>query len=134
MKNVKALVARGRAAAEHLMLDSCQIKRPVVPTTDRTTGAVSDGYAPDAIYSGKCKLQSYTNRTIDPVSGDHRFTIQHCTLDIPISAVGINIGDVLVITDAALDPDLANRKFRITGLSNKSIATARRLNAEEITG
>lgn len=126
-------MARGQRASEGQMLDTCIIRRPIGQDTDEN-GVVTDNYDPTPVYEGPAKIQAYTNRVLNPIGGEHRYTIQHYTVDIPINVTGVHIADVAEISVAVIDPDLTGRLFQITGLSNKSLSTTRRLNVEEVTG
>lgn len=122
----------GRRAAERLMVETCTIGRQSGLTTDQTTGKVTPAY--EQVYSGPCKVQTFTNREIFKDGGEHQFIVQRYELEIPFSATGVRTGDVATITSSQLDPDMPGRQYRVAALLNKSFATARRLSVEELTG
>ena len=119
-------VHAGRAAAAALMVDSCQITHPGEQVTDRRTGGV---YAvPDAVvYTGRCKVQSYQPFEQTPEAGAHTYTAQRYQVHVPVGSYVPHIGDVVTITAAAMDPNLAGRTYRVVALLHKSLATAYRL-------
>ena len=128
--SVGAALNRGRRLAESLMVDTCTIRRQTGLTTDPATGNVTPAY--ETIYAGKCKVQTFTNRGTRNVGGEYEFVIQRYEVQVPISATGIQVNDEAVITASMHDSDLTGRAYRIVGLMNKSLATARRMGVEEM--
>lgn len=120
-----------QAAAESLMIDQCVVERATGEVTDPVTGVVSEGW--EAIYSGKCKVQSRTAVATEPMAGGHRFTIEQLAVHFPVS-VPCRLDDRVTITAAALDPHLVGLQFRLTELPRGSIRTANRWNAELVAG
>jgi hypothetical protein len=119
-----------RRAAEGRMADQCTIRRQTGLVTDPNTGNVYPGY--ETIYSGKCKVQTFTNRELMKSGGEHEFIVQRYEVQIPVSAVGVRVNDEAVMDASVNDPDLVGRVYRIVGLMNKSEASARRLGVEEM--
>jgi hypothetical protein len=128
--NLDGILSRARRMAERLMVDQCIVRRQTGLATDPATGVVSPAY--EAIYSGKCKVQTFTNRELMKEAGEHQFVIQRYEVQVPVSAVGIMTNDEVLMTVSAYDADLVGRSYRIVGLMNKSQATARRLGVEEM--
>ena len=128
--SVVGIIARGRRLAERLMVDQCIIQHQTGLVTDPATGVVSPAYA--TIYTGKCKVQTFTNRELLKSAGEYQFVIQRYEVQVPVSAVGVQVNDEVVITATEFDPDLVGRSYRVVGLMNKSQATARRLGVEEM--
>jgi hypothetical protein len=114
------------------MVDQCIIRRQTGLATDLTNGKVTPEYT--TVYQGKCKVQTFTNRELLQTGGEHQFIVQRYEVQVPVSAVGVRTNDQVLITASAHDPDLVNRVYRIVGLMNKSMATARRFGVEEPTG
>lgn len=131
---------RGRRLAESLMVDECIIRRQSGLATDPATGAVTPAYT--TVYpsvqdiangnKGKCKVQTFTNRELLKNGGQYEFVVQRYEVQIPVAAVGVNVNDEALITSSAHDPELPGRAYRIVGLMNKSLGTARRLGVEEM--
>jgi hypothetical protein len=128
--SVGPVLYRGRRLAESLMVDQCTIRRQTGIATDPDTGAVAPTY--EVVYSGKCKVQTFTNRELVKSGGLHEFINQRYEVDIPVSAVGVLVNDEITLNAATYDADLAGRRYRVVGLMNKSLGTARRLGVEEM--
>lgn len=132
---IATLLARGRDAAERLMVDTCTITRPGPVVTNHLTGVVTPA-APVTVYTGPCKVQtagrSATGRRLD--AGEVSVVVLRLELHLPVAtSVGVQRGDVVAITTAVNDPDLTSRSFLVHDLSHKTHATARRLQMEEAT-
>jgi hypothetical protein len=106
------------------------IRRKTGDTTDPDTGVVTPTYA--TVYTGKCKVQTFTNRELVKSGGEHEFINQRYEVDIPVSAVGVLVNDEITLDVATYDVDLVGRQYRVVGLMNKSLGTARRLGVEEL--
>jgi hypothetical protein len=124
------LLARGRARAESLMVDSCVIRRRTGSTVDPDTGAEVPTYT--QVYEGKCRIQFRGLATESPTSGQQRVDLLTTEIQLPITVTDIAVNDVVEIT-ASLDPDLPGRLLRINNRMHKTHATARRMSVEEIT-
>jgi polyisoprenoid-binding protein YceI len=114
--------------------------------TDPETGEVTNSLTD--VYAGPCKVQQTIAQSSNPVAGEHRFTVQSARLDIPVSVVGVRVGDVAVASflDTATYPDgtfpsdslypaaVREATFRVVELFEKSYATAQRLRVEQVVG
>lgn len=131
--SVAALLARGRAAAEALMTDTCYVRRAGAPATNETTGAVtptwSNIYASQAA-PGVCRVQDNSGGTAE--AGENQSNLAGVVVSLPITATGIVPGDQVVIVAAGFDTALPARVFTVTRVLAKSHATARRLWCEEV--
>jgi hypothetical protein len=124
----------GRAKAESLMLDTIRITRATGTTTwDEQTGRETAG-TPTTVYQGKCRVQRRNVAEQTPEAGERTVTTQAVEVHIPVSATGVQVGDVGTVLTASMDSELVGRRFRVTGLAHKTFATARRLRCEEVTG
>ena len=128
--SVGPVLYRGRRLAESLMVDRCTIRHRTGATTDPDTGVVTPTYV--VVYSGKCKVQTFTNRELLKTGGEHEFIDQRYEVDIPVSVVGVQANDEITLDAATYDADLVGRQYRVVGLMNKSLGTARRLGVEEL--
>lgn len=128
--SVATLLARGRAAAEALMVDSCVIRRQTGSTVDPNTGAEVPTY--EQVYAGKCRVQFRGLATESPTSGQQRVDLLTTELQLPITVTDIAVNDVVEMV-TSIDPDLPGRRLRINNRMHKTHATARRLSVEEIT-
>lgn len=122
-----------RAEAEGRMVDACIITRGGgAPTFDPNTGNYMTP-AGSTIYSGSCEVQiSDGLNAREAQAGGTELSLSRLTLKVPVSAVGIRVDDVAVITTATHDPDLEDRTYRVIGEHSKTFATARRLQVEEV--
>jgi len=135
--SARAAVLRGREAAEALMIDTCEVRRPGGQTTDPDTGEVSTSgpvvYGPESPEKGKCKVQQTIAQSSKPEAGGLVFTVQDARIDFPVSAGPFHVNDVATLKTSELDPQLVGRMFRIVEVFHKSMATAQRTRVEEIT-
>lgn len=101
------------------MKDRCIIRRVLGQETDRDTGKVvpklSDPVYPNPIHPvGKVKVQSYEGYEQEKNTASTQVTVQRLSCHLPVGAYKINVGDIIEITESALDPLLVGRKYRIT--------------------
>jgi hypothetical protein len=129
----ESVLARGRAAAEAGMVDSCVIRRRTGTTTDDNSGDVTPTY--DVIYSGKCRMQQGAPAAASTDDGENEVLLVPRVLQLPVAtSAGVRAGDRVVDYVSAHDPDLTGREFVVRQEMAKSHATARRLGVEEVTG
>lgn len=127
-------LARGRLAAQALMVDACTIQHRTGQTTDPLSGVVTPTYA--LKYSGKAKVQ-----TAGAGSMGRRYNVGEVAevmvrLELHLPIVGsesVARGDLITITVCLHDAALVGRVMRVHDLSHKSFATARRFLLEEVT-
>lgn len=114
------------------MVDTCVIRAPsTFGDMDPDTGVRPE--TPGAVaYSGRCKVNTFEPHESTPESGDHVFTVQRNQVHIP-ATVTVPVGHMVTITAAQLDPNLVGRVFRVAAILHKSMATANRLQVEEVT-
>ncbi|WP_328339537.1 DUF6093 family protein [Micromonospora sp. NBC_00421] len=123
----EAVLARGRAAAERGMRDTCQIRREV---TDPDSGAVVSTWSD--VYTGRCRVQQRTPDGQPLDSGQDYVLLQRLEVQLPMSVVGLRVGDEITIT-ASVDPDLVGRVIVVQDLPHKTDATARRVGVTDRT-
>lgn len=117
------------------MVDECEITRVdgEPGEIDPETGERSP--APTVtVYTGRCKIQTYEPHESKPEAGEHRWTVQRYYAHLPVSAAAAQVGDQLTVTAATVDPQLDGRTYVVAGVHAKSLATARRLLLDEVTG
>ncbi|MGN6245116.1 MAG: DUF6093 family protein [Motilibacteraceae bacterium] len=127
--SVESATLQGRAAAEALMLDTCTITRAGTgkgPWNDGT--GQYDHPARVTVYQGKCKVQTRDVQVNNPdVAGREAFVVDW-TVHLPVvGSEGVQQGDTVTITAAALDSALVGRTFTIDGPHLGTAKTARRL-------
>lgn len=128
---LESVLTRGRAAAEALMVDACVIRRRTGETTD-DDGNVTPTYGPD-LYSGKCRTQQPNAQAAQADVGEDYQLLLRLEVHLPMSVVGLEVGDEVMITASVYDPDLPGRVFLVRDLAHKTHATARRLGVTERT-
>lgn len=129
----RALVlARGRLAAEVGMVDTCTIQRRTGQTEDEFSGVVTDTYV--QVYAGRCRLQQPGSQAQQQDVGEASILLYRVELQLPISATGLQTGDLVTITASAHDADLVGKVFYVRELPRKSEATARRVQVQERAG
>lgn len=128
---LEALLAQGRAAAEALMTDACTVRRRSGETTD-DDGVITPTYGPD-LYAGKCKIQQTNAQAAQADVGEDYQLLLRLEVHLPMSLVGLEVGDEVTVTESAYDPDLPGRVFLIRDLAHKTHATARRVGVTERT-
>ncbi len=126
-----------RAYAESRMTDTIRITRPGKTAVDPVTGAETP--TGETLYEGPGKVQTSGGMAsqTSTASGDSSnvggiVPEWSLYLHLPISATGLREKDVAQVVDSQ-DPDLKGRCMRLVNMqSEKSLATARRWNVQEI--
>lgn len=124
-----AQLLESRADAESLMLDTCTIGDLGDPVTDPDTGEVTTPLVPE--YDGRCKVQTWEAQESNPEAGGAVLTVQRYAVHIPVGSYTPEIGHVVEIGTAGMDPNLAGRRYRVVALLHKTLATAYRLGVLE---
>lgn len=119
--------------AEALMVDTCEVTRQddAQEVTDPVTGEVTSGAT--EVYTGRCKIQTGEVQEATPTTGGRLVTVQRYQLHLPIGAGPVAVGDLVRLTAATQDAQLAGRVYRIIATHHKSLATAQRIELEEVT-
>lgn len=131
MPNPAPALARGRTAAEALMVDTCTIRRYGAPVTSTLDGTVTR--ATTVVYSGKCRIQQTDAESRTEDSGEAYLHLQRVVVQLPMSVVGLQILDEVTCNTSAHDPDLPGRVWLARDLGHKTHMTSRRVRAEERT-
>lgn len=136
-----AQLVESRADAESLMLDTCEIGELGDPVTDPDTGEVTVPLVveyPDPSWPddhpwkhGPCKVQGLDPQELNPEVGGATLTVQRYRVDTPVGSFVPAVGKVVDMKTAALDPNLAGRRYRTVALLHKTLATAYRMAVEE---
>ena len=136
---VTALLDRARRKAEQLMTDTVRV---VSMTGEIRVDAETGVSVPVSVlvYEGPAKLQTYggiAQQSSASATGDTSnlggvVPVWSLRLDLPISVVGVHSGDIAMVV-ASRDAALAGARLRLINLqSEKTYATARRWNVQEI--
>ncbi len=130
--SASSVLARGRKAIEALMVDSCTVTRQTGSHTDDLTGQVTPTYV--TRYTGKCRVQAGGGQGQDAEAGEMEPVLIRVELQLPVAtSTGIARGDLVTITSATHDADLAGRVFRVQDLFHKTHDTSRRIQIRETT-
>ena len=122
-----------RAHAESLMPDTCTVSRATVDEDGQLVRDPRTGEpVRSEVYSGKAKRQGYEAYEQSPEAGGHMFAVQRYSVHFPVASFEPAVDDLIVWTASVHDPDLPGTRDRITGLFNKSLATAQRVYVEEV--
>lgn len=125
-------VARGRTAAERLMVDKCIVTRPSSGAPVWNEDTMGYDLPPGStIYSGPCRVQLSAAMANTPEAGERVLAVQRSTVSVPMLVTGVQVDDVVTVTASAHDPDLVGNTYRVRSLFAKTHATARRLEVEE---
>ena len=135
---VQTALPRLRSQAERLMTDQFTIQRYTGRNvTDPDTGVDVSEMTLVAESKGKVQTSGGIASQVVTASGDSsnvggNVPVWSLYLHFPASLTGLREKDVAVCT-ASADPDLVGRRFRLVNLqSEKSHATARRWNVQEM--
>lgn len=117
--SLASVLARGRNAAERRMVDECVIRRAGVT---------------EPVYAGRCEVTQSSDEGGEAQDEADAYALNlRLGLKLPISAMGLQLGDEAELTVSSRDPDLVGRFLRIQGLAHESNATCRRLFCTERT-
>jgi len=132
LTNVTALVERGRAAAEALMVDACTVARK----GEKTLAAdnIRYEYPETQVYSGKLRIRAPNQAPWVQEATGQVITWSQFTFSFPVAeSAGLRQGDVVTITACELDPGLVGMQVRLAGRAGQTHSTARRWRVEEAT-
>lgn len=128
--SVSALVTRGRAFAESVMVDTCTIQTETRGALNTTTGAYAASTF-TTVYSGKCRVKGPPaggGSIAERQAGDAEQPLQRQTLVIPHgSAASISVGDKVTITGSN-----SGVEFRVVGDVDSTTMTARSILVEAV--
>lgn len=127
--SIQTALARGRAAAEALMVDTCTITRTIGEST--VGGVVTP--TTSTIYSGKCRMQVRQETGAGQNVGEAFVVVQRLELQLPMSVPELREGDIVTMTAAALDPQLAGKTYAVRDAVAKTHLTSRRVTVLEVT-
>lgn len=127
--SASSAVLAGRRLAESLMVDSVSIRRPTSAIDDETGLPVST-----VVYAGRGKVQTYEAFEKTPDVGGATVTVQRYSVHVPVGAYAPAVNDVVTVTAATLDPNLAGREYVVQALLHKSMGTSYRLLVDDNNG
>lgn len=133
MTDMRGFLTDARAKAESLMTDRCTVWR-TTGAQDETTGLP----VREKIWEGPVKVFTYGGNawmsTVEAsnISFGTRLEQWYIQLHFPYSCNGLQVSDIVKITNA-IDPVLVGRQYRLMNLlSEKSHSTSHRWNVTEM--
>lgn len=125
---IAGLIAGARSAHALLLIDTCQIDRPVPGALDATTGAYSPTYLP--IYDGPCRVKgpgagSGSVGSAQAADAEQQRT-RHALVLPHGSAAGVASGDRVQMTTGAL----LGTTYAVVGVSDSTSMSARSVTIE----
>ena len=130
--DITAALKAGRQAAAATFTDTVKIARSTGNVvTDPITGVVTEEVI--TVYEGPGKIQATGASVNTPTAGGAQFTVESMSLHVPVGAGPFYIDDPAEIIASPLNPARVGHKFRISGLIEKTHATAQRFKVERIT-
>lgn len=121
-----------RAEAESLMTDTVRVLRPVDVEVDPLTGKDVPVYAPDAVYEGRAKVQTYEPHEQTPAVGGHTTVVQRYHVHLPLAAGPFKTGDRVEVLASEHNPHLPGTVYRVAGPHEKAQQTAQRVLVDEV--
>jgi hypothetical protein len=125
-----SVLARGRAAAEALMVDACVIRRVTGESTG-PGGVVTPDYS--TLYTGRCRVQQVRAKANEVDAGEAYTLMLQLEIQLPMSVTGLQTEDQVTVTASVHDADLVGRVFLVRDLAHKTHATSRRVQVQERT-
>jgi hypothetical protein len=121
--------ARGRAAAERIMTDTCTVVRLAAkPTLNTETGR--NEYAETVIYTGKCRVKAERGTSVGDVGAGETATSRVTPIvSVPVTVTGIKAGDRVRLGDSSDDAQ-DNATLMVRAVQTGTFITARRLICE----
>lgn len=130
----ESAVAAGRAAAEALMTDTCQVG---TLSSDEVLNPESGEYEHvfTPVYDGPCRFKAGNVQASDVESASQLLVSQLATLSLPIDAsLEVRNGMQVRVTGSLTDPALPGTVATIKAPFRSSYATARRFATEVVSG
>lgn len=131
--DISAALKAGRQAAAATFTDTVKIERSTGnQVTDPITGVVTDEVV--TVYEGPGKIQITGAAVTETASAGHQFTMESMNLHLPVGTDPIQVDDSGKITGSKYNASRIGQQFRISGLMEKTHATAQRLKVVRLTG
>ena len=127
----ESAIARGRAAAEAGMTDTCTTRRQTGTAYDDTTGATTPAWTD--LYAGPCRMRQPNASASRTSAGEADVLLQTPQVHLPMDAVLLKPGDQITLTASATDPASVGRLFIVRAVPAHSQASARRYEVTERT-
>ena len=122
----------GRRMAESRMTDTCTVTRAGERVWDEESGSWS---APvTEVFSGPCRVKHPVSSARDVDAGSQLAAVSSLEVHLPVSATGVQSGDVLTVTGSATRAEVVGRVFTISAPFDGSQTTALRFRVEVADG
>lgn len=131
-EHARLALLEGRRLAESLMTDTVRVLRPVGVEVDDLTGKDVPVYAPDAVYEGRAKVQTYEPHEQTPAVGGRTTVVQRYHVHLPVSAGPFKAGDRVEVLTSQHNPHLPGTVYRVAGPHEKAQQTAQRVLVDEV--
>jgi hypothetical protein len=124
-----SISARGRAAAERIMTDTCTIVRlATTGTLNPNTGQMVK--TSTTVYTGKCRVKAEAGTSVGDVgAGETAVSRVTPIVSIPISSTDIRAGDRVTVATSS-DDRLDGQVLMVRAVNVGTFTTARRLICE----
>ena len=119
-----------RAEAESRMTDTCTVTRG---DGGEVLDPVTDEWVPVpavTVYSGACRVKHATTGAAQVGTGSQLLAVSQLELHVPVTAVGIGVGDRVEITGSSTRAEQVGRVFTVTAEFDGSQTTALRFRVE----
>jgi hypothetical protein len=129
----ESAVAAGRAAAEALMTDTCQVGFDKQSDVLDEHGEYPMVFTP--VYDGPCRFKAGNVQASDVEAASQLLVSQLATLSLPIgTSVDVRNGMQVRVTGSLTDPALPGTVATIKAPFRSAYSTARRFAAEVVSG
>lgn len=127
MSGLTDFIARGRAAHELVMTDTCTVTRPGSRTYNPTTQQYAD--TTTTVYTGPCRIKIWRGQ--DEQAAEAEVNVQRYYLDLPLTGVAPDVKryDKVTIT-SSLNAALVGRVLVLTNAEAETTDTAYRITCE----
>ena len=124
----------GRSMAVSRMTDSCAVTRG---DGGEALDPVTDQWVPVpavTVYSGVCRVKHATTGADQVDAGSQLLAVSQLELHVPVTAVGVAVGDRVEITGSSTRAEQVGRVFTVTAEFDGSQTTALRFRVEAADG
>jgi len=130
--SANAAAARGRWAAQTLMVDACRIYRVTAGALNTATGGLGDTELD--LYSGPCRVKPVPSMRVGGENvGETLVARQAPIISVPMSVTNVSPGDRIEITSSSDAALTGSRRFLVRLVQAGTHITARRLVCEALS-
>jgi len=129
---IGGVLSMGRRMAEARMLDACKVTRTAKGELDKQNG--KHPATVTNVYEGPCRVKHPGTAAKPADAGSQLIVVSALELHLPVTAAGIQAGDVVEITASDTRAEQVGRKFTIVAPFDGSQTTALRFRVEVADG